>query len=71
MSGITDYSYRQILKKFHPDLMYTEMVNSTLFTRENEKTLKTIMRMSKDENTGIQLFGSDMDELFFKFLQTT
>lgn len=67
MSGITDYSYRQILKKFHPDLMYTEMVNSTLFTRENEKTLKTIMRMSKDENTGIQLFGSDMDELFTNF----
>lgn len=67
MSGITDFSYRQILKKFKPDLMYTEMVNSTLFLRENKKTLNTIMRMSNDENTGIQLFGSNMQELYENF----
>lgn len=67
MSGITDFAYRQILKSFKPDLMYTEMVNSTLFTRENKKTLKSIMRMSNDEITGIQLFGSDMNELYTNF----
>lgn len=67
MSGITDFAYRQILKKFNPDLMYTEMVNSTLFLRENVKTLNTIMNMSDDENTGIQLFGSNIDELYENF----
>lgn len=67
MSGITDFAYRQILNKFKPDLMYTEMVNSSLFTTENENTIKTIMRMSPNENTGIQLFGSDMNELYNNF----
>lgn len=68
MSGYTDYSYRQILKKFNPDLMYTEMVNSNLLSKKNENTLEKIMRMSDTENTGIQLFGSDIQNLYNNFI---
>lgn len=68
MSGYTDYSYRQIMKKFNPDLMYAEMVNSNLLTNKNENTLSKIMRMSDSENTGIQLFGSDIEKLYYNFI---
>lgn len=67
MAGVTDYAFRQILKQYKPDLMYAEMVNSNLFIKEHKKTLNTIMKMSTDEKTGIQLFGSDMDELIQNF----
>ncbi|WP_269432426.1 tRNA dihydrouridine synthase [Oceanivirga miroungae] len=68
MSGYTDFSYRQIMKKFGPDLMYTEMVNSNLLSQKNSNTLEKIMRISNDENTGIQLFGSDIENLYNNFI---
>ena len=37
MAGITDYSFRKILEKFSPDLLFTEMVNAHLLAT-NDKT---------------------------------
>ena len=67
MAGVTDYAFRQILKEYRPDLMYTEMVNASMLLANNDKTINNIMRISEDENTGIQLFGSDVEELFDAF----
>nr|WP_269320283.1 tRNA-dihydrouridine synthase family protein [Oceanivirga salmonicida] len=69
MSGYTDFAYRQIMKKFNPDLMYCEMINSNLLIQENYNTLNSIMRISDDENTGVQLFGSDIQDLYNNFIK--
>lgn len=62
MSGYTDYAFRQILKKFKPDLMYFEMLNSNTFSIESR-----LLKKSLDEITGVQLFGSDLNKLFYQF----
>lgn len=67
MAGVTDFAFRQILKKYKPDLMYTEMVNSSLFTMNNKNTLNTILHIAEDENTSVQLFGSNINELYNNF----
>ncbi len=69
MSGYTDFAYRQILKKFNPDLMYCEMINSNLLIQDNYNTLNSIMRISEDENTGLQLFGSNIEDLYNNFIK--
>lgn len=68
MAGVTDYSFRQILKKYDPDLMYCEMLNSNLFLN-NDKNTSKLLRMSEDENTGVQLFGGDIQVLEDGFLK--
>lgn len=50
MAGVTNYSLGQILKKYDPDLMYCEMLNSNLFLN-NDKNTSKLLRMSEDENT--------------------
>lgn len=63
MSGYTDYAYRQILKKFNPDLMFCEMLNVNLDIESSP-----LLKMSDDEKTGVQLFGSDIQKLYQGFL---
>lgn len=42
--------------------MYCEMLNSNLFLN-NDKNTSKLLRMSEDENTGVQLFGGDIQVL--------
>ncbi|WP_331456595.1 tRNA-dihydrouridine synthase [Caviibacter abscessus] len=63
MSGYTDYSYRQILNKFNPDLMFCEMINVNLDINDS-----ALIKMSDKEHTGVQLFGSDIQKLYFGFI---
>ncbi len=69
MSGYTDFANRQIMKEFNPDLMYCEMINSNLLIQKNYNTLNNIMHISKDENTGLQLFGSNIKDLYDNFIK--
>lgn len=64
MSGYTDYAYRQILNKFSPELMFCEMINVNLDIDNS-----SLIKMSKDENTGVQLFGSDIEKLYHGFIK--
>ena len=63
MAGITDYSFRKILKKFEPDFMFTEMVNSNLLNREDGTTINELLKYDDKEKTGTQIFGGDRNEL--------
>ena len=63
MAGITDYSFRKILKKFEPDFMFTEMVNANLLNREDGTTVNELLKCDDKEKTGTQIFGGDKNEL--------
>ena len=63
MAGITDYSFRKILKKFEPDFMFTEMVNANLLNREDGTTVNELLKCDEKEKTGTQIFGGDKNEL--------
>jgi tRNA-dihydrouridine synthase B len=58
MSGVSDYPYREIVKKFHPGLVFSEMIASRALIEKNRKTLKMI---KKDSNNlyAIQIAGCD------------
>ena len=63
MAGITDYSFRKILKKFEPDFMFTEMVNANLLNREDGTTVNELLKCDEKEKTGAQIFSGDRNEL--------
>ena len=69
MSGITDYSFRKIMEKFNPDLLFTEMVNANLLNRENEATINELLKCDDKEKTGTQIFGSNKNELLLGILK--
>jgi len=58
MSGVTDYPYREIVKKFSPGLVFSEMIASRALIRKNKKTLNMIKRNSS-EYYAIQIAGCD------------
>jgi len=58
MSGVTDYPYREIVKKFKPGLVFSEMIASRALLTQNSKTIKMI---KKTDNyiSAIQIAGCD------------
>ena len=44
MSGVSDYPYREIVKKFKPGLVFSEMIASRALIEKNLKTLKMIKK---------------------------
>ena len=58
MSGVTDYPYREIVKKFKPGLVFSEMIASRALLAQNSKTMKMI---KKTDNylSAIQIAGCD------------
>ena len=61
IAGVTDYTYRGILKEFKPDLLFTEMVSINALEVACEKTLKVILRLR--EGDSVQLFGKDIKKM--------
>ncbi|MCK5779785.1 MAG: tRNA dihydrouridine synthase DusB [Psychrilyobacter sp.] len=59
MAGVTDYTYRRIMNKFHPDLMFTEMISVNAVKMANKKTIDQMLRLLP--NDGVQIFGRDID----------
>ena len=58
MSGVTDFPYREIVKKFKPGLVFSEMIASRALIEKNLKTLKMIKKAS-NEFYAIQIAGCD------------
>ena len=58
MSGVSDYPYREIVKKFKPGLVFSEMIASRALIEKNLKTLKMIKKDSNDLYA-IQIAGCD------------
>ncbi|MDR3258343.1 MAG: tRNA dihydrouridine synthase DusB [Fusobacteriaceae bacterium] len=57
MAGVTDYTYRSILREFSPSMIYTEMVSVNAMENFNKKTINLLLRLH--EGDGVQLFGHD------------
>ena len=61
MAGISNTSYRKIVKEMGAGLIYAEMVSSNALTYGNEKTWK-LLKMSEEERPiAQQIFGSDVN----------
>ncbi|PDH54776.1 MAG: tRNA dihydrouridine synthase DusB [alpha proteobacterium MED-G10] len=58
MSGVSDYPYREIVKKFKPALVFSEMIASRALVENNKKTQKMIKKDS-GELYAIQIAGCD------------
>ena len=43
IAGVTDYTYRGILKEFKPDLLFTEMVSINALEVARKKNLEVIL----------------------------
>ena len=58
MSGVTHYPYREIVKKFKPGLVFSEMIASRALLSQNFKTMKMI---KKTDNylSAVQIAGCD------------
>ena len=61
MAGISNTSYRKIIKKMGAGLIYAEMVSDKAITHANEKTFD-LLKMSEEERPiAQQIFGSDIE----------
>lgn len=63
MDDITDLPFRELCKEFGADLLITEFIASEALNRDAEKSLRK-MRFSESQHPiGIQIFGSNEEEL--------
>jgi|FLOH01.1.fsa_nt_gi tRNA-dihydrouridine synthase B len=71
MSGVTDIAFRTLAKKYGAALTYTEFVSSAAIVRGNKSTLKMLKVDSTEKPIGVQLFGSNVEEVVqaAKFLE--
>lgn len=61
MAGISNTSYRKIIKEMGAGLIYAEMVSTNALAYGNEKTFN-LLKMSDEERPIVQqIFGSDID----------
>ena len=61
MAGISNTSYRKIIKEMGAGLIYAEMVSDKAITFGNEKTLE-LLKMDEMERPIVQqIFGADKD----------
>ena len=61
MAGVSDTSYRKIIKDMNPGLIYCEMVSDKAICFDNEKTMKMLIMDEKERPVSQQVFGSDLD----------
>ncbi len=61
MAGVSDTSYRKIIKDMNPGLIYAEMVSDKAIVFDNEKTMKMLIMDEKERPITQQIFGSDLD----------
>ena len=62
MAGITDQSFRKIVKKYsNPGLVYTEMVSSRAICYDDQKTWNLINQENEKRPVAVQIFGSEPD----------
>ena len=59
MAGITDLSFRRIVKSFDVDLVTSEMVSSEGLVRNKASTKMLLQSHAEEKPLAIQLFGSD------------
>lgn len=61
MAGVSDTSYRKIIKEMNPGLIYCEMVSDKAIVYDNKKTMDMLIMDEKERPISQQIFGSDID----------
>ena len=61
MAGISNTSYRKIVKKMGAGLIYAEMVSSNALMYGNNKTMELLKMSDEERPIAQQIFGSDVD----------
>lgn len=61
MAGISNTSYRKIIKEMGAGLIYAEMVSTNALTYGNEKTFNLLKMSEKERPIAQQIFGSDIE----------
>ena len=61
MAGISNTSYRKIIKEMGAGLIYAEMVSDKALMYSNEKTFNLLKMDEKERPITQQIFGSDID----------
>ena len=63
MAGFTSFGYRKFMKDFGVDVAVTEMISDCGLIYDNEQTVAYLKSDKSEKPLGIQLFGSDTDNL--------
>ena len=63
MAGYTDSPFRQVLRNYTKNLLFTEMVSAEGLVRKNKKSKDLLRFASQERPLGVQIFGSDPDIL--------
>lgn len=61
MAGVSNISYRQIIKEMGAGLIYSEMISSTGITYGSKKTIDLINFNESERPISIQIFGHDVN----------
>ncbi|HNW93859.1 MAG TPA: tRNA dihydrouridine synthase DusB [bacterium] len=63
LAGIADGVFRRLVKRYHADLMTTEMISATGIVRGDKKTWRMASFPDDERPVTVQLFGHRADEL--------
>ena len=61
MAGISDTSYRKIIKEMGAGLIYAEMVSDKAIAFNNEKTIRMLKMSEEERPIAQQIFGADKE----------
>ena len=61
MAGISDTSYRKIIKEMGSGLIYAEMVSDKAIAFNNEKTIRMLKMSEEERPIAQQIFGADKE----------
>lgn len=61
MAGVSNQTYRKIIKSMNPGLIYSEMVSNMGIIYNSKNTLDLLKISEEERPISIQIFGSDVD----------
>ncbi|MBI5072506.1 tRNA dihydrouridine synthase DusB [Candidatus Woesearchaeota archaeon] len=63
MAGVCNIAFRVMARKYGAGLVYSEFVNATAISRENEYAIKMMRTAPEERPVSIQLFGSEIADI--------
>jgi nifR3 family TIM-barrel protein len=63
MAGVTDYAFREVSRRFHSGLLYTEMISAEGLCRGNWKTMHYTRTNPEHRPVALQLVGRDPERM--------
>jgi nifR3 family TIM-barrel protein len=63
MAGVCNVAFRVMARRYGAGLVYSEFVNATAISRENEYAIKMMRTAEEERPVSIQLFGSEIADI--------